>query len=362
MFAVVSFGATVVLSNAATLGSAYGSHSASASGSAAIPDHLLGVLTPAPPILQTLVDAERRAGESDVQVLPMFDSTPSQDEHRCSVLKLPEDLQLVAEHQSWRRMTGAWFAHNNVKLGTWMQSHLSSSYDTVYIHNEVDRGLSAEVSLKTDDEMRFLYGWVLESQPVPGLNIPLVDCDKKLMFVVRQRATELREMDVYAADGVLLATTLVDWNIERVQFVGTNGYLIATAESPAVFANISRDALSRDPTKGDVLPYGIHFEVGGYDGASGLLDAEFHWVIASAVQMRALLYAENADLLGGVPPPASMSVLAIFTWLSLLAAAFALAGSFVCVYRSVYPREVDENLLMKKTSTAGAKAWYPKAV
>jgi len=359
MLAVISIGASVVLSNAAKLGSAYSARSGSASGSSAIPDHLLDVLTPAPPILQTLIDAERSA--SDVQVLPMFDSTPAQDEQRCRVLKLPEDLQLVAEHQSWRRMTGAWFAHNNVKLGTWMQSHLSTSYDTVYIHSEVDRGLAVEVSLKTDDEMKFLYGWVLETQSVPGLNIPLVDCDKRLMFVVRQRATELREMDIYGADGTLLVTTLVDWNIERVQFVGTNGYLIATAEAPAVFANISRDALSRDPTKGDVLPYGLHFEVGGYEGASGLLDSEFHWVIASAVQMRALLYAENADLLGGVPPPSSMSVLAIFTWLSLIAAAFALVGSFVCVYRAVYPRDV-EAILLKKTSAQATKAWYPKVV
>jgi len=358
LLAVVSLGATALLSNAAALGSAY--RSSSASGSAAIPDHLLDVLTPAPPILQTLTDTERTS--SDMQVLPMFDSTPAEDEKRCRILKLPEDLQLVAEHQGWRRMTGAWYAHNNVKLGTWMQSHLSSSYDTVYIHSEVDRGLAVEVSLKTDDEMRFLYGWVVDSQAVPGLNIPLVDCDRRLLFVVRQRATELREMDIYAADGVLLATTLVDWNVERVQFVGTNGYLIATAESPAVFANISRDAMSRDPTKGDVLPYGVHFEVGGYEGASGLLDTEFHWVIASAVQMRALLYAENADLLGGIPPPSCMSVLAVFTWLSLAFAVLALAGAFVCVYRSVYPRETDDKVFLQKASAHAAKAWYPKVV
>lgn len=359
MFVWLIFGPFVVQSSAAALASTYRESSINGINSAAIPDHLLDVLAPAP-ILQVRAVNERPTSVAEAEVL--FDSTPAQDAKRCKILKLPDDLQVVAEHQSWRRMTGGWFAHNNVKLGSWTQNHLSLSYSNVYIHSEVDRGLAAEVSLKTDDEMRFLYGWVVDPQPEPGLNIPLVDCDKRLMFVVRQRATELRELDIYTPTGHLIVTSIVDWAIERVQFVGTNGYLVATAESPAVFANISRELLSPDPAKGNVLPYGIHFEVGGYDDASGLLDSEYHWVIASAVQMRALLYAENADLLGGPPPPHGVRAFAVLTWLSLGFAVLAVWGLFRFIYHTVYPREDGDRFFLGRPAKPPAKVWYPKVV
>lgn len=317
------------------------------------------MLTPSPQISQTGVATELGASEL---ILPAFGSTPAQDEQRCKILKLPDDMQLVSEYQSWRRMTGAWLSHNNVRLGAWTQSHVSSSYDTVYVNSDVDQGLALQASVKSAEEMRYLYGWRAQPEPQPGVNIPLVDCDQRLMFVIHQRATELREMDIYAPDGSLLASSLVDWNIERIQFVASDGFLIATAESPAVFANISRDALGGDPTKGNVLPYGIHFEVGGYADASRLLDTEYHWVIASAIQMRAILLAEQMDVVDGIPRPTAVSIIAVLVWLSLALGGFACCGLLLCIHRAVYPREIGENPFFRVPPKPTTKAWYTKAV
>mmetsp|Transcript_9580 Transcript_9580/g.21945 ORF Transcript_9580/g.21945 Transcript_9580/m.21945 type:complete len:375 (+) Transcript_9580:85-1209(+) len=244
----------------------------------------------------------------EIQGLPGFTSTKGQDEGRCPLLKLPLELNLITKNSGWMRQTGSWTGLADVTFATWKQEFLSRNWRTMYVSSTMDGHQSFQATVSNDEELKFLYDWEAPNGGNASVtDVPLLDCDRRLAFVVRIEDKWDAPVSILSSDGRLLAITYADPLSEKLQFADpVTNYRIATAEAPGIGANLSRDQLVRDPSKGGILPYGVSFAKPGYANASRFLEEEYRWVIVAAVQVKALVDTERnlADPLAArvVPP------------------------------------------------------------
>ena len=129
----------------------------------------------------------------------------------------------------------------------------------------------------------------------------VTDCKDALVAVFKVEVTGGQRpgrIILYNQAGQIAAEVLADPVVARYFFLDVNKRLLATAESPALGAGIPMMSVPRRSSMGNILPYGVHFERGGYNLSSSLLKQELRWIIGSAVQVRALQDAHT----GFVPP------------------------------------------------------------
>lgn len=330
--------------------------------------------------------------------LPKLGSTAAQDSGRCPLVKLPSKLGMKAEESSWVSQGGTWQSSSDVIHSSFRLWFLSTSWDTAYIRNlDMQPAFRADVS--SDEELEYSYGWKRQKTPLdyPAVNklekdwwaaiskgiqkgrytplkapgekygvsvddpklwhtVALLDCEGHLLFVVKLQQQEIRTIpggiDVYDRQGGLVAHAMVDFQIARYQFVDTNGNLIATAEAPGVGLNIVMENLQSDASKGNILPHEIQFEKGGYVGASRLADVDYRWVVAAAVQARALDDAHRnwAPWAPGLLV-AMCCLLGVMTLLLICCACGA-------IYRLVYPKGDVGALPPLWDKKAQPQQWY----
>lgn len=334
-------------------------------------------------------------------------STVAQDEQRCPLVRLPETLLLAPEPSSWSGQSGVWKGTSNgVQLAFWGQTFLSSAWQTLYIRNQ-DGRLALRAEVRSESELRHLYGWMpgptvmsyqnistLEEQtkaigyhgfkivktqpnevevrsilaassPKPDIWMAFTDCESQLLFVARledsQGLGRPASISILDRDGDLVAHGIIDDpTVARYQFVDPNGYLIATAASPGIHQTIPMKDVPRDPTKGNILPYALHFESGGYANASRLLDVDYRWVLATAVQARAVFEAHTGEA------PSLSGAVAAFYWCIGIVAILACICAFGLVFRVVYPlpsKSLQQSLWpIAKPGQRGARSYssFPK--
>jgi len=119
----------------------------------------------------------------------------------------------------------------------------------------------------------------------------ITDCNKQLVAVVATEETDgMRpgRCKVYNAQGQKATEAIPDALMPRLQFVDINQHLLATAEAPTLGSNIPMPQVPRRASLGNILPYSIRFERGGYDFSSDLLKKDFRWILSAAVQLRSL--------------------------------------------------------------------------
>jgi len=117
------------------------------------------------------------------------------------------------------------------------------------------------------------------------------DCKDNLVAVMALEMTEGQRPGrtmIYNKDGKKAADVLPDPLVARFQFLDINQRLLATAEAPALGSNIPMHEVPRRSQLGNVLPYTVSFERGGYNLSSDLLREEFRWILGAAIQVRAL--------------------------------------------------------------------------
>lgn len=305
------------------------------SASSAIPDwKLQQVLGTGTSANSSGTGSSNTQGDTDASSAPWwgsatgFGSTEGQDSGRCPVMKLPSQIGLSSDTSSWVGQGGAWQTSNDVVLSSFKLNFLSQSWGTTHIRN-LDQQEACRATVTSDEELSYLYGWKGVRNPMdypaisnlenkwwkalwsgaytvmksPGQKYAfnsfglwhvysLLDCEGRLLFVVKvlqQDTTTIPgTIDIYDRVGMLVAHAMPDFKVAKYQFVDTNGYMLARAEAPGLGVDISLADLPTDPFKGNILPYEIQFEQGGYANASRLLDTDYRWVLAAAVQMRAL--------------------------------------------------------------------------
>lgn len=232
-------------------------------------------------------------------------STVAQDSLRCPLLKLPANLSLSVARTSWATRHGVWRTDMGAELARWRQDFLAADSQGIRIEALGSRGITARLEIRTDEELANVYGWGTPSgwatgigaqgPPTGGVNMALMDCDGHLLFVFRERAEDRHPFDIYGRDNRLLASSVVDYDRPRVRFVDGNRYLIATAEAPGVGANYTTALMQRVPSEDGIYSWGMRFEAGPYANSSQFLEEDYRWVLAVAVQARAVREAMRAN-------------------------------------------------------------------
>lgn len=267
---------------------------------------------------------------------------------QCASMSLQDDVALEVFASHWWGQTGAWspsFDQNAGAIADWSLSYGNMSWK-IGIRNRSTVQLVSFAEVVTDDVLKSRFGWVPMPLPVnltikmdfqehhaalvmsshlqelntsislvhgdpsvvmlnvsnlpqanPRSNVVLTDCEGTLLYVVSlwespgflKQPTTIGIIEIYNEPGRLIAYSVREPDYHKYLFVEPErGYLLATAESPAIGLNITFQDVPTDPYKGDVRTYGMHFERGGYVGASPLMNEDLRWVIAAAVQARAL--------------------------------------------------------------------------
>jgi len=291
--------------------------------------------------------------QNDHVATASFNSTPAQDAQLCPMLKMQQDMYLTAVGSLFTGQWGTWQMSDDrdgIATATWGQNFLSASWQTVSIATDAGKP-ALSVKLVTTGELEETFGWVVlaEGQPsfsfmntllapdyatgynlmnytvAPGASgdpsvmgvIPLIreqafpdpvwqhfavtDCEGNLVSVLRledANGTSPGRGDIFDSKGVLAAQTLPDPLVARYQFIDANQHLLATAEAASLNLNISLKDMPKNPVLGNILPYAVHFELGGYNGSSTLIHEDYRWIIAAAIQLRALMDAHA----GWTPP------------------------------------------------------------
>lgn len=284
--------------------------------------------------------------------LPPIASTPAQDQQRCPVMKLPEDFDAVAKSRSWTSFSGEWSTNSGVILATWEQNIFGMAFSRntrqmgVSFRTASTGQVAVRTKMFTDKEMMVLYNWrapppVIETVGkhnftvrAAGFNLVILDCVGTLMYVIREDAEQDgKAIRIYARDGSLVGISKPDSPILRYQWVkpGTK-YLIATAEAPGYHADVKENDIPRKAELGNVLPFGFHFETGGYANSSLFMEPEFRWVIPTAQQALAIHKARH-----DFDPGTAVTVVEIVLILCAVLSILTVVGLLFCVYRVVYP-------------------------
>lgn len=299
-----------------------------------------------------------------------YASTDGQDQQTCPILKLPGLLHLEAKSSSWFRRSGSMDNPNKVSMASWTQNLVAQKWKTLYLR-DVDGKLALKAVPMDKDvlsrnydwapknssgdvelfnsyatDLRQQAGWVAESDTSKTW-VALMDCTGALLFVFCLQAGEPGHTDIFDRFGYLLAHSLNDASIARMQFVDINGHLLATAESPGLWQNIPRSDLPKDDAYGGILFYELGYEAGGYVNASRLMDVDYRWVIASAMQVNAIYEAED-----GWTPNAQLVVAVATSCCAALGAVILFCGCYF-IYRIVFPSP-DVTYM---TSTGGGPHW-----
>lgn len=228
--------------------------------------------------------------------------------------------------------------------GSWRLNFMSKDWQTIRISSS-SGNLSSTVKPTTIDELRGTYQWLPEDPGVLGLSSwsfvedllapsvalhyanlnysvaqdpnsfpptftgspslaassalapaewqywSVADCKDVLMAVFAievTNGTKPGRSMIYNAYGQKASEVVPDALMARYSFVDVNQRLLATAEAPTLGSNLPLSDVPKRPNLGNILPYSISFEQGGYDFSSDLLKKEFRWILSAAVQARAL--------------------------------------------------------------------------
>jgi len=301
--------------------------------------------------------------------LPRVTASVAQDQQRCPILKLPATFTGAAKAKSWRSLSGEWNAGNDVTLATWEQNYLTMGFSrnvklvSLYIRTAATGQVAFRTRPFSDKEMKTLYNWkpadkkLEDKTAVAGqlkadaaksteasngttleeysdFNLAIFDCVGALMYVVKEKKQiPVDLIEVYSRDGTLISKSDVGGDIMRYQFEDpSSGYLIATAEAPGINASIKRKDIPHDVELGNVLPFGFKFEEGGYKNSSALMETDYRWVLATAVQALAIFKAKEE----AVPWTLFTAVEAF--WVACIALALLITGGlFYSIYLCVFP-------------------------
>lgn len=284
-----------------------------------------------------------------------FGGTPGQDRGKCPIVKLPSLMVLKPTESHSTGLSGVWMMpSSSVALASFGQNFLSNSWDRINVRN-LDERLALRAEIKSDEQLQYLYDWKAQAAPQdypaistlmkafrsenstrPPITISLSDCEDRLMFVLRlhrdgDALTDPGDIGLYDRLGNLVAYALADPLIARYQFVDPMGHRLAVAESPGLYQNVSMKDMPRDGDRGRILPFELQVDAGGYANASRLMDPEWRWILAAAVQLRAIEDAHSEWPLA-MPRP----LVAIY-WVFSVVGLLVLLGVCFAMYRVVYP-------------------------
>lgn len=266
----------------------------------------------------------------------VIDMSAAQELLECPLLKLSDHVMLDPNYTTFWGQAGSWRTlPDGWTTGSWGQRFFSQNWRKVSFRNFDGREALYAEEL-SDEELKTSYGWTvgagLLNHPAirqlqgdwdkakifsrlresfeegippkklgrsdPTTKFALFDCADQLLFVIQLALPDdgPGAIQVYDRVGNLAIHSLTDFAVARHQFVDVHGNLLARAEAPGLGQNLSLSDYPENLAKGQVLSYELSFEEGGYEGASRVLEPKFRWILASAVQLRAIVDGRRALL------------------------------------------------------------------
>jgi len=237
--------------------------------------------------------------------IPSITSTAAQDDGQCPMVKLSSRVALVARSNSG----GEWVTSDNVGLASWRRSSWSQTWKSMQAMTG-DGRVALQVDFMTKQQLLDLYDWRVtknassfpaidslqrrwdaamfddpKGRPLPLRYFAVTDCKEQLLFVVQLKAHigVPTQIDIFDNTGKIVAYALASRKVARYQFVDTQGHLLASAESPGLNQSVSWN-VSMQQYEEKVAPYDVLFERGGYANASRLLEVDYRYAIAAALQ------------------------------------------------------------------------------
>lgn len=276
-----------------------------------------------------------------------FTATLAQVAQRCAQVNMSKDIALLPGHSSWLGQGGWWadgFSQDSPKVASWSLNFAGPSWSMVSIADKASKR-AVQVMELTEQEMKDKFKWTtgpppswlvererrlqtamatqifevnttivnpLENDPrtvkyqpsvhmledtTPPSFLALADCEGQLMFVVNLHEIAgslvaektVGSIVIFDTAGNIVAYSLRDPLLNQYKILEpVSNVLLATAESPALGLNFTKQDDPKDAYKGNVQPFGLHIEDNGYVNSSRLLDEDLRWVLVAAVQARAL--------------------------------------------------------------------------
>jgi len=262
-----------------------------------------------------------------------------QDEQECGFTTLPEKFRLIPKVQDEMTRMGFFQTDQGATLMQWTQSLFGWAYQNVFFNVDDKAFIKAEVLDYAG--LDALYDGLAEEgieMPISNADfntIVIKDCQDVLLYIFREHKRNINIYEVYNRAGQFIAGSVEGINYkDQIHFYDETRKPIAIAQSPLV-TTMAAEALYK-ASDGQVKQWEIEY-VGGFSSNSSLKLEEYRWVLATAVQMRAI---RDADWANGAPEEPAVYPWFIFTWFSVLFVFVVLAVCLLRVtYFLVYPRE-----------------------
>lgn len=262
-----------------------------------------------------------------------------QDEQECGFTTLPEKFRLVPRDQGEVGRMGFFETGEGAALVQWNQNLFGWAYQNIAFNVDDKAFIKAEVLDYAG--VNQLYDELEEEgiqMPVSNAEfntIALKDCQGVLLYLFREHRQNINIYEVYNRAGQFIAGSVEGINYKnQVHFYDEQRKPIAIAQSPLV-TTAAAEAVYKSP-EGQVKQWEIQF-ISGFDSNSSLKDEEYRWVLATAIQVRAI---READWSNGAPQEPAVYPWFIFTWFSVIFVVTVLAGCLIrSIYFLVYPRE-----------------------
>lgn len=303
-----------------------------------------------PLLLAALPPASARSGHlrpwgrlGPLQPVPTYPPTPQpatrgQDEQECGWLALPENIFMSPRISDGFAVSGDIESDTGAIFCTWTQDLFAWEYETVYFNVDTKLFVKAERvdeedELPVEERVKIPYGWNA---------YVFKDCTGVVLYIVREEKKWPHRVTVSnRADQLVAYSEKAGYFKDQLHFYDDLHAPIAIAQSPMIvegnpgfIRNGAEDAMGGIPT------WEVMF-VSGYGSNSSLILAQNRWVVALAVQYRAIRGASRAK--DGSVLPSALRVLSIGVsvafFVALVLAFFAL---LVWVYRLVHPPSYPE--------------------
>lgn len=265
-----------------------------------------------------------------------------QDEQECGFTTLPEKFRLVPRVQDEMTRMGFFETDQGATLVQWTQSLFGWAYQNIFFN--IDDKAFIKVEVLDNDGVDALYDELAEEgieTPISNADfntIVIKDCQDVLLYIFREHRQNINIYEVYNRAFQFLAGSVEGINYQdQIHFYDEHRAPIAIAQSP--FVTTMAATTIYKPPDGQVKQWEIEYVGGDMGSNSSLVGEEYRWVLATAVQVRAIREATWAN---GSPEEPGVYSWFLFTWF-LVFSLVVLLGCYLLrfMYFLVYPREMQ---------------------
>jgi len=335
----------------------FGPTSRKAPGDKDVPDSVSPVALHASASKQPSQEEEQEEEEGkEVNTITVQPSTRGQDEGTCGFLNLPERFFMRVKVAEQMALKGDWENDSGAQYLEFVQDLFAWQYESIYFYIGEKLFMKSEVIENEEVQLPSVKLSNARENEKKVYTMALKDCNDVLMYVLRENRTKPYLYEIFNRDDQLVAySEFGELHSDKMFWYDHLKKPIAIAQSPRLMEDLHRVIDDRaDPYFGNVPTWEIKF-LKGYDPTAVVSIQQNRWVIAAAIQERAIRSASRGP--GGRPnPPEAFPWFVGLTIFALAVCIGAIAYCFYWIFRLVYPKthkEVENKFLKQDKAIYG---------